>query len=431
MTTHSTSWFAPLALVALCAGCGAESTGLSATDTSKTESRVAADWPCRFGPNHDSTSSELNINTHWPGAGPPVNWRRSVGRGYSSPVVAGGKLVLFHRIDDEEIVECLDGKSGDSLWESRTPTAYRCPVAYSDGPYSTPSIADGRIYAWGAEGRLRCLAMKDGALIWERDLATDYRAKPAGFYPVAASPLVEGDRLILPVGGEETEAGIVALDVATGRTIWKATSEPAGYSSPVAATIHGRRYLFVFTAAGLVSLSPTDGHVHWSIPFAAKNAEIVNATTPIVSGDIVFVSGYSLGNLCLRIREDGSYEELWRDKRRHLDSQYNNLIVRDGHVFGFATDHSLRCLDLLTGEIAWQLKSSLSRGSSLAVGDRLIVLGERGHLGAIDFAPVEPREIVETKESLTGGEVCFSSLALNGGLLYVRTEKEVICLDLK
>ena len=430
------TWIFCLSLSAVIAGCAAESESAPADNRGQlsgqlSPARSGADWPCLYGPDRNSTSRETDIDTHWPAAGPRVAWRRLVGSGYSSPVIAAGKLLLFHRIEDEEVLECVVAETGQPLWQAKATTDYLCPVEYSNGPYSTPSIAEGRVFAWGAEGRLRCVALKDGREIWNRDLATEYRAKPAGFYPFAASPLVEDDRLILPLGGAEHDSGILALDAASGRTLWHSTSDRAGYASPVAATIHGRRYVSVFTADGLVSLDPSDGRVHWSIPFAAKNPDVVNATTPIVAGDYVFVSGYSLGNLCLKIRADASYEELWRDKRRNLDSQFNNLILRDGCIYGFATDHSFRCLDLQTGEVLWKLKSSLSRGSSLAVGNRLILLGERGHLGAIDLAASEPAMITETRESVTGGEVCFSSLALSRGLLYVRTEKELICFDLR
>ena len=272
------------------------------------------------------------------------------------------------------------------------------------------------------KGALQCLDSATGQPHWHRRSKEEYQAGHEGFlFPVPGSPLLEGDRLILNVGGKESGAGVVAIDVQSGQTIWTATQDGPGYATPVAATIHGRRYVFVFTAEGLVSLDPADGRVWWSIPFRARSRDVINATSPLVHGDIVFVSGYQLGNLCVRVLPDGSYQELWRDKRRNLDSQYNNLLGLDGNIYGFsALDRSFRCLELATGNVRWKWLSDIQRGASLAAGGRILLLGEHGHLGSIEIDPHEARPVCITSQSLVEGQDCFTAPALHRGLLYVR-----------
>lgn len=410
-------------------------------DDSQNESTAIRGWPNLFGPTHDSVSSETNIRTQWPESGPPLKWRREIGTGYGSPICWEDRLVVLHRLGSEELVECFDAELGQPQWKHAWPTGFTSPTtdnisganAYSNGPYSTPIMDENRVYAWGAEGRLQCLDAATGQPLWHRSLNEEYQARHEGcLFPVAASPLLEADRLILNVGGKESGAGIVALDVQTGQTRWTATQDGAGYATPVAATLHGRRYVFVFTADALVSLDPADGRVWWRIPFRARNLDVINATSPMVHGDLVFVSGYQLGNLCVRVLPDGSYQELWRDKRRNLDSQYNNLLCLDGNVYGFsALDRSFRCLELATGNVRWKWLSDIGRGASLAAGGRILLLGERGHLGSIEIDPSEARPVCITSDSLLDGQDCFSSLALHRGLLYLRADKTLLCLDLR
>src|SRR5207249_4785033 len=158
---------------------------------------------------------------------------RKIGAGFSGPVVAAGKLILFHRIDDKETVECLDAEKGMRLWSSSYPTHYRDDFGFDEGPRATPAIAEGRVYTYGAEGVVSCWNLADGKKLWSVDGNKEYGA-PKGFFGIACSPLVEGDSVLLNIGGRDG-AGIVAFDKATGKVRWKATDQEASYSSPVAA----------------------------------------------------------------------------------------------------------------------------------------------------------------------------------------------------
>jgi outer membrane protein assembly factor BamB len=350
--------------------------------------------------------------------------------GYSVPVVLDGVLVLLYRQGDEEVVEGACAETGQAQWQFRYPTAYRCPVNYSSGPYSTPVLDQDHVYAWGAEGEFHCLDLSQGTLLWSRSLSDEYGVEP-GRFPVASSPLLDGDRLILNVGGRSAGAGIVALDKRTGQTLWTATGDGASCATPKVAAVHGRRVVFVWTSENLVALDPESGRVWWRIPFRANHPDTINAVSPIVSGDVILVSGYQVGSLCVRMQADGTYRELWRGKKEVLDSHYNNLLCRDGYVYGFGTVGSgLRCVELETGDLMWRWKSRLRNAASIGVGDKLILFDERGRLASVRIHPDGYQPGASTARGLLSGR-CFSAPALSGGLLYVRNEEELKCLDLR
>jgi outer membrane protein assembly factor BamB len=188
----------------------------------------------------------------------------------------------------------------------------------------------------------------------------------------------------------------------------------------------------VFTDRGLVCLDPASGHVYWEVPFRSKMPESPNAASPLVYGDLVLVTGYALGSLCVRVLPDGGYEEVWRD-RRVLDSQYNNLACIDGFVYGFSamdTARSFRCIELETGKLKWKLSSTLGCGTSLAVDGHFLLLGEYGHLASLAIDPGEPRLVAITKQPVLPGR-CYIAPALADGRLFLRNENLLLCLDLR
>lgn len=394
--------------------------------------QTTRNWPRMFGPFNNSTSAETGLQLDWPKSGPKVVWRKPIGSGYSSPIVWGDRLIVFHRKENEEILECLHAETGDSLWQDRGPTAYQCRYEYSSGPYGTPVTDGERVYAAGAEGRFYCVDLKTGDVLWRRFLTKEYDVEP-GYFAVAASPLIEDGKLLFNLGGRKKQAGIVALDCRTGKTLWTATDHGAGYATPRAATIHGRRVVFVLTLDGLVCLNPADGQVHWVEPFKANNPEYANATTPLVHGDLVFVSVYRKGSFCARIRPDLSREILWR-QRRGFQSQYSTLIGIDGHVFGFdASSRTFNCVRLNDGEIQWRWPDDddegVGRGQAIAIADRFLLFGEYGNLASIDINTFKP-----IQRSLSGELLkrpCYSSPALANGRLYLRNEREIVCFDLR
>src|SRR6266511_2460250 len=189
-----------------------------------------ADWPQFLGPERNGVSPETGLLQAWPKQGPPLLWEKTIGEGYSGPVVAGGAVVVFYRSGGDEVVQCLDAATGKERWKHTYPTRYRDAFGKGDGPRSTPLIAGGRVVTLGAEGRLTCLELENGNKVWDRPLNEDYQARK-GFFGVGTSPLLEGNLLLVNVGGKK--AGIVALDKDTGKEVWTATDHEASYASPV------------------------------------------------------------------------------------------------------------------------------------------------------------------------------------------------------
>lgn len=388
-----------------------------------------AGWPNLFGPTHDSRSTDP-ILTDWPEDGPPESWRIPIGTGYSSPIVVGEQLVLLHRLGDEEVVSCLDAETGEGRWEFRYPTTFVCGSHYTNGPYSTPASDGERVITLGAQGQLHCLRLADGVPLWSRETSEEFDVEPDVF-GAGHSPLIWNHRVILNIGGRTGNAGIIAFDPETGDILWQSTDHGPSYATPQPAVIDGRERLFVLTKTGLVMLDPADGRVFFAVPYVSKVADGYSAVTPLVSGNLVLISIFGQGSMCLQIQDDDSYVTVWED-RRTLTSQYNPFLVADGYVYGIhATDTSFRCVDLATGELKWRWKSELRRSTQLIAGGHILLFGEFGELGLLELNPDEPVECAITARSVFDGERCYAAPVLADGRLYLRNEQELVCLDLR
>ena len=394
------------------------------------------DWPGIYGPNQTSRI-ENQINPVWDDDGPPILWQHPVGTGYGSPVAAARKVVYQHRIEDEQVVECRDLISGELIWEYRDPTQRECEVEYSNGPYSTPLIhsSGDRVYVVSGEGEMAALDFGSGDLLWRRDLLGDYSVEP-DLFPVGASPVLVADRLIFNLGAEDEEAGIVALDSDTGETVWQATDHGPGYCRPLYRSIEGQEYVFVMTSRGLVCLNPSDGKVDWEYPHFSRSPMSYNAISPIALDDLVLMmTGPGPGAICLRMRPDRSFEDVWKS-RRVLDCQYTALIQQGEHFLGFT--HSgqggaeLRCIDFRTGQLKWRYHSILKRGQGLMAGDTLVVQGERGHLAALRITEdaEEPIVLSFTKDPVMS-EPSYCPPALSDGVLLLKDEERVVAFDVR
>jgi outer membrane protein assembly factor BamB len=388
---------------------------------------TATDWPQFLGPTRNGASPETGLIASWPKTGPPVLWDREVGAGFSGPVIAGERLILFHRDDDNEVVEFLDAATGKGRWKFAYPTRYRDDFGKGDGPRSTPLVAGGRVYTLGAEGKLHCLDLETGKKVWERSLNEEYQVRK-GFFGVATSPLVEGDLLLINVGGKG--AGIVAFAKDTGKEVWKATDHEASYASPVAATIDGVRHVIFFTREGIVSLDPKDGTVRFSKHWRSRMNASVNAATPLIVGDHLFVTAsYDTGAILLRVRKD-SVEEIWQSDEA-LSSHYDTAVVHERYLYGIDGRQEqrprFRCVELKTGKVRWT-REDFGCASLVIADGKLIILNEDGDLILVEPTPDAYRE--KARASVLSSP-CRSPLALANGRLYGRDNKKLVCWDLK
>ena len=246
---------------------------------------VAEDWPQFLGPNRDGVYAGPALADSWPEDGPARVWTKRVGQGFAGPVVADGRLILFHRSRNFEVIEALDALTGRTQWNYRYVTSYRDGFGFDEGPRSAPVVADGRVYTFGAQGRLHALDLETGRVLWSEDTRRRFDVRK-GFFGAAGSPLVQGGRVLANVGGRE--AGIVAFDAETGDVLWTATDDETSYSSPVGATFDGQRSGVFFTRTGLVAVDPATGSVRFQLRWRSRLGASVNAATPLIIDDLIF-----------------------------------------------------------------------------------------------------------------------------------------------
>ncbi len=388
---------------------------------------TVTDWPQYLGPERDGVYRGPALADSWGPGGPKVVWTKPVGQGFSGPVVADGRLILFHRVGNREVVQSLDARTGAEQWSYGYPTSYRDDFGFDEGPRAVPVVANGTVYTFGAEGQLHAVSLTTGTRLWSEDTAGRFKVAK-GFFGAAGSPLVEDGKVIANVGG--TGAGIVAFDAKTGKVVWTATDDEASYSSGVAATIAGKRYAIFLTRAGLVGLDPATGTVQFQRRWRARQNASVNAATPLVVGDVIFISAeYGPGAAALRL-EGTTLTELWASNDA-LSNHYATSVLRDGYLFGFHGRQefgpSLRAVELRTGRVRWS-QDRFMAGSVILSGDRLIILRENGELV---LAPASSDAFKPLARAQVLPETVRALPALANGFLYARNEKTLVCLDLR
>lgn len=388
----------------------------------------AADWPQFLGPRRDGTTPE-SVHTAWPADGPPVRWSRPVGRGFSGPVADGHHVFLHHRRDDEERLECLDAdQQGRTVWVHASPASYDDDFGFDDGPRATPAVTRDHVFTLGAAGRLACLERASGRAVWQVDLARDLKADK-GFFGFACSPLIHQDLVLVSIGGRP-EAGIAAFETATGRIRWTTTDHEAGYASPVLARLGDQTQAVFFTRKGLVVLDPLTGRLQAEHPWRSRQHASVNASTPLVLGERVFLSAsYGTGAVLLDLRT-AKPTPVWSGDDQ-LSSHYASVVHQGGLLFGFHGRQeygpSLRCLDAADGRVCWS-EDNLGAGTLMLAGTHLLVLTERGELlvapaSRVGFQPIARAQIL--------GTGVRAHAALAGGRLLARDPRTLVCLDLR
>jgi outer membrane protein assembly factor BamB len=425
---------------------------------------VTHDWTSFLGPTHNAASSETKLLKEWPEGGPAAVWELKKGTGYTSPAILGDRLVYFHRIGDEGVVECLNAENGSLYWEFRYPTQFEDRFGYNNGPRASPVIDADHVYIYGAEGRLFCLMLHTGQLVWTRDLSAEFRV-PQDFFGVTCTPLVEGDRLIINLGAPGGPC-VVAIDKNNGALVWGAgTKWGPSYASPVPAVLHGQRRVLVFAGGesrpptgGLICLDPTNGKIDFEFPWRSHVYESVNASCPVVVDDTVFVSAnYFTGSALVKIHPDFTHEPLWTNKS--LGTHWMTAVHNDGHFYGFdghfEDDSAFVCVDASDGKTKWRhepqwedvmvIRGQERRGTMgtfraclLQVDGSFLCLGERGHLLWMDLSP-DGFEIKQRAWLFQARET-WALPVLSRGLLYVcqnspgiinRESPRLLCYDLR
>ena len=400
---------------------------VAATLAATVATQAANDWPQYLGPSRNGIYSGPALADTWGANGPKVVWRKQVGQGFAGPAVVGNRVILFHRVGNEEVLESLDAATGNSTWRYAYPTRYRDDFGFDEGPRAVPVVADGVIYTFGAEGQLHAVDLAKGTRLWSEDTMKRFGV-PKGYFGAAGSPLVEGGRVVANVGGDK--AGIVAFEAKTGKVLWTATDDDASYSSGVAATIGGRRLGVFLTRDSLVGLDPASGMVQFQRRWRARIAASVNAATPIVVGDQIFVSAqYGPGAGVLRVN-GSQLTDVWTSDEV-LSNHYATSVFYNGYLYGFHGRQefgpSFRAVEFQTGTVKWS-QEQFRAGSVLLAGDRLVITREGGELILASASPQAFKPIARA-QILQGVVRPYPALA--DGLLYIRNENTLVCLDLR
>ena len=391
----------------------------------------AADWPQFLGPNRDSTSSDKV--EPWKGD-LKTAWKQPVGDGHSSPVVANGVVYAFYQPKGKnaDALAAFEAATGKPLWEkSYDRPEFKPP--FGSGPRSTPSIDGGKVYTLGGTGILTCWDAKTGDIVWTADTLKQFEAKNL-FFGISTSPLVEGNTVVVMVGGKG--AGIVAFEKATGKVAWKATDDPASYSSPVAVGTEKNRQLLFLTGSNLRGLSP-DGRELWAVPFKDKLNE--SSTSPVKVGNTVIGSSVTAGSLAVTFAANPTpgkitTEMLWKDDK--LTCYFSTPVAVGDYLYmvnGVASltnaSITLRCVETKTGKVMWEKpKIGKYHAALIRTGNgKLLMLDDNGFLILLDPNEKEYKELARAK-------VCgptWAHPALVGNKVYLRDEKELICVDLE
>jgi outer membrane protein assembly factor BamB len=421
----------------------------------------ADDWPQWLGHHRDGIWRETGILDKFPKGGPTLLWRKEVGGGFSGPAVANGRVYVMDRqgpslpkgkeapekagLTGKEQILCLDATSGDILWKQGYDCRYR--VQYTSGPRATPLVREGKVYTLGAMGDLMCLDAAKGTIHWRKNLSEEYKCKPP-LWGYAAHPLIEGNSVICLAGGEGS--AVVALDKDTGVENWKAlTVQEIGYAPPMVFDVGGVRQLIIWHTEALVSLDPKNGKVYWSVKFPEGDPERpgISVATPRLAGDLLFVSSPHHGSLVIKLAKDKpAAEVLWKGKSRDLsrpDGLHNLMgspVLWDGHVYGVCNFGELRCLDATTGKRVWEHQTMLRKTLAATTfivphRDRFFLFSDEGELIIARLTPkgyeeIDRAKVIEPTLFSRGRQVVWSHPAFANRCLYVRNDREIVCLSL-
>lgn len=407
------------------------------------------EWSDWRGKNRDGVWNENGVIQRFYSDTITLKWSVPCGEGYSGPTVSGGKVYFTDRItrpDEQERVICLDAATGARIWSC----AYACPylnVGYPAGPRASVVISDGKAYSLGTMGHLFCFNAMTGAVLWKSDLFKEYQLQ-IPTWGIAATPLILGEKIILQVGGSHG-ACVLALDKNTGKEIWRALDDAAGYSAPVLIHQTGKPVVVVWTAESLSGINPATGNVYWRIPHEVKLG--MSISTPVLYENYVFVSSFYSGSLLVKLGTEAvTAEKVWYrvgESERKTDALHcviNTPILKEGFIYGVDSYGEMRCLRLENGDRVWEDLSAVrkNRWANIHFIQHLKqtwMFNEHGELLITELSPaglkiISRAKLIEPTTSQlnrNGIGVTWSHPAFANGHVFARNDRQIICADLR
>ncbi|MEI7698635.1 MAG: PQQ-binding-like beta-propeller repeat protein [Planctomycetia bacterium] len=393
---------------------------------------MAGDWPQFLGPARNGVSSETSLIDQLPPGGPKVAWRTPLGTSMSGIAVSQGLAVTLFQTETEQFVVALDAASGREKWKTSVAPVFENGMG--NGPRSTPAINGDQIFAFTGEGILVALARDSGKTLWSVNVPRTLEGVPAE-YGVACSPIVTDTSVIVQSG--TTQAAVAAWDRKTGKLLWKSGSGNAGYSSPVLMTLADVTQLVVFDATGASGLDPAGGSTLWSFPFPTEYDCNTASPVRISENELLISAGENHGAVILQLKKttDGlTAESVWSSlgKDSQLRAEWQTPVVLDGHLYGLDNSGSagpitnLVCIRLADRKTVWQ-KARFGKSNLILADGRLWISTMKGELVVVQATPEKFQELGRS----TVLETTRQAPALAEGFLFLRDDKEVVCLDLR
>jgi len=412
----------------------------------------ADDWPHFLGPNLDLHSAEKNLSLIFPVEGPKVLWEVERGKGHSGPVVAKGKLVFIHQIENEEIIQCHDAATGKEIWKHGYDVDIAQSYGISDTPRSSPviDVESGFVYTLGNDGDLIAFNFDDGKIHWQLNLRKEFGETPI-FFGQGSCPLPYDNKLIVHVGA--SKACVVAFDKKDGTVKWKTPHEWNGsYASPVVGKVNGQDRLFVFAGGmtkpphgGLLCLNPNDGKIDDAIFWRSKMFASVNAASPVPCGEnrVFITEDYGKGGAMIEFDSNFKGRISWSSPE--FGCQFQTPIYHDGMIYGLGGNGGLMmAVDVVTGRRMWtemyyqttipwkgrDIPISLGHAHMIHVDDAFLCLGENGDLLRLNLTR-GGYQILAKARVFYAPETWAPPVVSNGRLYINQNEmgSRLICLD--
>lgn len=357
---------------------------------------AAADWNQWRGPNRDGIVTDFKPPAKWTADTLAKTWSLPVGEGHASPVIAGERAYVFARDGEREVMRCLALGDGKVVWEQSYPAPYDMnPAArgHGKGPKATPAVAGGRVFALGINGHLSAYDAQSGEVLWRKDFAREFKSTAPSF-GASVSPLVDGDNVIVHVGGEDSGA-LTAFDAATGKVNWKWDGDGPAYTSPVIATLGGVRQLITQSQNHCLAVSPQDGRLLWKIPFTTPYDQ--NIVTPIVAGDLVIFGGVRKPTFAVKVTGTEA-TPAW--ETNEITMYMSTPVLNGMTLYGMSDKHrgTLFTMNARTGAVLWKTEGLLGANASLTdIGPVLLVVTDKGELSVQQKSGDGLKELINYK----------------------------------
>jgi len=377
------------------------------------EAAVTAVWPDYRGPARDGSSSE-KILTNWPDGKLTELWRKPIGAGWASFVIAGALAFTIEQRRQQEVIAAYDTASGREVWTHKYNADFQESMG-GNGPRATPTWHDGKLYSLGATGEFFVLDAASGKVLWHKNILDENGAENIT-WAMSASPLIVDDTVIVQPGGPNGKS-IVAYNKNTGARAWSSLNDRSSYASPMLVTLNNKRQIVTITAVRAVGLDATTGKLLWEYPWTTEYD--INSAQPILipPNKVVISSGYGHGAALLEITDSGA-KKIWENKK--LKNKFNSSVYFEGHIYGF--DESIfTCIDAKTGEPTWKA-GRYGYGQVLLASGHLVITSEQGEVILLKADPTAHRELYKF-QALEGRT--WNVPAIADGRLFVRNGTEM------